>query len=143
MSRPTLYFENGLATISANPADYVHLTYHPGQHSLEDLQAVLHHTGDLLARRCWHRLLEDQRQLTQLTGESQQAATTYWQRQTPCLAQPLCVATVLAQDVFARLAAATLRHELRSTDINYCLFKDSVAANAWLQRQEGCPRPAS
>lgn len=140
MPRSTLYFENCLATISAHPADYVHLIYHPGQHTLTDLQIVLHHTGDLLLRRRWHRLLEDQQQLAQLPGESQQVATAYWQRQTPSLAQSLCVATVLAQDVFARLAAATLRHKLRSTDINYRLFSDSAAANAWLQQQEGCPR---
>lgn len=140
MSPSTLYFENNLASISSHPTGYAQLTYHAGKCALEDLEAVLQHTGNLLQRRRWSRLLEDQQQLVPLTAEQQQVVSEYWQRQTHVLGHSLCVATVLAQNVFARLATATLRHELQTVDISYRLFDDAPTANSWLQRQLRCPR---
>jgi hypothetical protein len=140
MSKPALYFENNLASISSHPAGYVQLTYHAGKCVVEDLEAALQHTGDLLQRHRWTRLLEDQQQLVPLTAEQQQVMSGYWQRQTHVLGHSLCVATVLAQNVFSRLATATLRHKLQTADINYRLFDDASTANSWLQRQSKYPR---
>jgi hypothetical protein len=133
--KPALYFENDLASVSSHPTGYVQLTYHAGKCVLEDLQAVLQHTGNLLERRQWFRLLEDQQQLALLTASEQQVISGYWQRQTHVLGRSLCVATVLPQNVFARLSTATLRHELRTVDISYRLFSDASAADSWLQSQ--------
>jgi hypothetical protein len=124
MSSATLYFENNLASVSSHPAGYVQLTYHAGECALQDLQVVLQHTGDLLQRRRWFRLLEDQHQLVPLTVEGQEV-----------LGHPLCVAVVLAKNVFTRLAAATLRHDLQAADIRYRLFHDAPTADSWLQTQ--------
>jgi hypothetical protein len=135
VSKPALYFENNLASVSSHPSGYVQLIYHPGKCDLKDLQVVLQHTGNLLQRRQWSRLLEDQQQLELLTAGEQQVISGYWQRQTHVLGHSLCVATVLPQNVFARLATATLRHELRTVDINYRLFNEASAADSWLQSQ--------
>lgn len=140
MSKSALYFENNLASISSHPTGYVQLSYHAGKHAQEDLQAVLQHTGDLLKRRRWSRLLEDQQKLVPLTAEEQQMMSGYWQRQTHVLGHSLSVATVLAQNVFSRLATATLHHKLQTADINYRLFDDASAADSWLQRQLKYPR---
>jgi hypothetical protein len=135
MSSATLYFENNLASVSSHPAGYVQLTYHAGECALQDLQVVLQHTGDLLQRRRWFRLLEDQHQLVPLTVEGQEVMAGYWQQQTHVLGHPLCVAVVLAKNVFTRLAAATLRHDLQAADIRYRLFHDAPTADSWLQTQ--------
>ncbi|MGI4738102.1 MAG: hypothetical protein ACRYG7_23280 [Janthinobacterium lividum] len=137
MSLSTPYFENNLASISANPAGYAHLTYHANSCTLNDLQTVLGHTGDLLLHHRWHMLLEDHRQLLSLTAEQQGIMVRYWQQQTRLLGRPLCVATVLARNVFARLSVAALRHELQTTDINYRSFSDPAAASSWILIQIG------
>ncbi len=140
MSISTLYFENGLASISTYATDYAQLTYHPGKHTLEDFWEALQHAGELLQHRRWHRLLEDQRQLAPLTTEQQLVMTRYWQRQTRYLSYPLCVAAVLPRNVFARLAMAALRYSLQTTAIDYRLFTDAAKANSWLQAQASCAR---
>jgi hypothetical protein len=137
MSLATLYFENSLASISAHPAGYAQLTYHAGKCTLEDLRVVLGHTGDLLRRYQWHLLLEDHRQLALLTAEQQEIILQYWQQQKNSLGRPLCVATVLAQNVFARLSVAALRHELQATNINYRSFSDTATASSWILLQVG------
>jgi hypothetical protein len=137
MSRSTLYFENNLASISSYPSGYVQLTYHANTPTLEDLRTVLGHTGDLLRQRRWHMLLEDHRQLVSLPAEQQEMMVRYWQQQPRLPGRPLSVATVLAQNVFARLSIATLRHELRTTGINYRSFGDPAAASSWILMQIG------
>jgi len=137
MPLSTLYFENDLASISSHLSGYVQLTYHPNKYTLEDLRTVLRHTGDLLLQHQWHMLLEDHRQLVLLTAEQQGMMVRYWQQQTRLLNRPLCVATVLAQNVFARLSIAALQHELRATGINYRSFGDSAAASSWILMQIG------
>jgi hypothetical protein len=135
MSTSTLYFENGVASVSIDRDACVHLTYYTGKHMAEDLLEVLQHTGYLLQRRQWHWLLEDQRRLTPLTTEQQLVVARYWQGQARHLSQPLCVAVVQAQNVFARLTAAALRHSLQAAPITYSLFADMEAASTWLRTQ--------
>lgn len=137
MSHFTLYFENSLASISTHTAAYVQLTYHAGTCTEENLREVLQHTGNLLQRRRWHRLLEDQQQLPPLSTEQQLMITRYWKQQMPHLPYSLCVAAVQAQNVFARLAAASLRHALRAAAIDYNAFDTLEAASSWLQTQAG------
>jgi len=137
MFASTLYFENGVATVSIDRAACVHLTYYPGKHTAEDFLEVMQHTGYLLQRRQCHRLLEDQRHLTPLSAEQQLVVARYWQGQACHLGYPLCVAVVQAQNLVARLTATALRHALQAAPIRYSLFTDMQAASSWLQGQRG------
>jgi hypothetical protein len=139
MASSSLYFENNLASISSHPAGYVQLTYQANEYTLEELRIVLGHVGDLLRRYRWHMLLENHQQLVSLSAGQQGMMLQYLQRQTSSLNRPLCVATVLAQNVFVRLAVAALRHKLQTTNtaINYRSFSDTVTASSWMLQVGG------
>ena len=139
MSQSKLYFENALATISEHSEGYAVFTYHAGKRQLSDLQAVLTHTGNLLLRRQWHRILGDQRLMAATTPEESALIAAYWQQQTHVLGHGICVASILAQDVFARLAATQLRAGLKEVNVGYRVFDDEIRANAWLRLQTTCP----
>ena len=135
MIQPKLYFENKIATIAAHPDGYVLFTYQPGKRKPEQLQEVLRHMADLLEARGWHRILNDQRQLEPFTVEETAQAHTFWQQRTQQLGHGLCLASVLAHDVFARLAATSMRQELRDVGLGYRLFDNIPEAGAWLREQ--------
>lgn len=139
MLTSTFYFSNALATIRVHPSEYVHFTYQAGTRESQDVQAVLTHTGELLVNRQWHRLLNDQRLMTPFTSEERTQVFEYWQQQTRRLGYGLCVASILAQDVFSRLAATQLRHELKEANLSYRVFDEEKEAIAWLLQQTERP----
>lgn len=135
MAQSTLYFENNLATISEHPDGYVVFVYRKAKRNVADLKAVLTHTRNLLYRRRWHRILADQRLMEAITPEESAFVAEFWQQETQVLGHGICVASVLAQDVFARLAAAQLRTELGTAHVGYRVFDDEATASAWLREQ--------
>ncbi len=136
---PNSYFENALATVSEHPDDYVVFTYRAGEHNLTDLQQALTYTGNLLYQREWHRVLLDQRLMTTLTPTERAVIAAYWLEQTQPDGYGICVASILAQDVFARLSATQLRAEMQEANVAYNLFADELSASAWLRQQTICP----
>ncbi|MGI4740749.1 MAG: hypothetical protein ACRYG7_36740 [Janthinobacterium lividum] len=139
MVKPTIYFENAVATITECPDGYAIFKYRAGPRKLSDFQAVMTHLSNLLRTRKWHRILGDQRLMTPTTAEENEFITAYWQQQTQVLGHGLCVATVLAQDVFARLAATQLRADLKTANIGYRVFDEETQAGIWLRAQTVCP----
>lgn len=72
----SLYFENAAGRLLEHPDQYVILQYHPGKRAFTDLQALLTHTGILLRRNSWHKLLGDQRLMTPFTEEGSKWEST-------------------------------------------------------------------
>jgi hypothetical protein len=128
-----IYFENPVATLREHPDGYVVFEYHPGPRNFAEFQAVLTHTGNLLRRKQWHKVLGDQRLMTPFTEQETTWITSYWLDHTRHRSGGIYAAVLLANDVFARLAATQLRHEAKAAALTYRLFEDETAAAAWLR----------
>ncbi|MVN78105.1 hypothetical protein GO988_17385 [Hymenobacter sp. HMF4947] len=127
-----IYFQNAAVTLREHPDGYVVFEYKAGKRAFSDLQAVLTHTGNLLHRRGWNKILGDQRLMAPFTEEETTWIMTYWldhNRQRP---GGIYAAVLLANDVFARLSATQLRHEAKAAALTYRLFEEEVEATAWL-----------
>lgn len=127
-----LYFENAAAAVREHPAGYVVFEYKPGKRAFTDLQAVLQHLSNLLRRRDWHRILGDQRTMTPFTEQETAWIVDYWLDVTRQRPGGIYAAVLLAEDVFARLAATQLRHENKQAALTYRLFEDEAEAATWL-----------
>ncbi|MBD2770054.1 hypothetical protein IC235_19370 [Hymenobacter sp. BT664] len=131
---PKLYFENPVGRVLEHPDGYVIFRYNPGKRKLSELQAVLAHTRNLLARNRWNRLLGDQRLMAPFTDEESAWIVDYWldsSRQGP---NGLYGAVLLAHDVFARLSNAQVMHEAKASALTYRVFDTEEAAVAWLKQ---------
>jgi hypothetical protein len=129
-----IYFENAVATVREHPDGYVVFAYHPGPRQFADFQAVLTHTGNLLRRKGWHKILGDQRLMTPFTEEESTWLTTYWLDHTRQRPEGIYAAVLLANDVFSRLAATHVRHEAKAAALTYRLFEHEAEAIAWLHQ---------
>ncbi|RTQ49753.1 hypothetical protein EJV47_13155 [Hymenobacter gummosus] len=123
-----LYFENRAGGVYADPAGFARLVYKPGPRAEG---ALLTHSRHLLARH-HGRMLVDQRLMQPYSPVEQQLVRQEW--------LPLAIeengyrygAVVQAQDVFARLATATVLTQARNSKMTYRYFDDEAAATAWL-----------
>ncbi|MBC6988667.1 hypothetical protein [Hymenobacter sp. BT491] len=128
-----LYFENALGRILEHADGYAWLHYHAGARNLADVQAFLVHTGRLLQRRGWHKMLSDQRLLKPFTEADQALILDYW-RARRVEAGPVTGAVLLSQDVFTRLSFSQIRHQANGV-LAYRLFEKEAEATAWLSQQ--------
>jgi hypothetical protein len=127
-----IYFENAVATLREHPDGYIVFEYHPGPRQFADFQAVLTHTGNLLRRKQWYKILGDQRLMAPFTEQETAWITSYWLDHTRHRPGGIYAAVLLANDVFARLAATQLRHETKAAALTYRLFEHEADAAAWL-----------
>jgi hypothetical protein len=127
-----VYFANSAGRVLEHPAGYAVFEYAPGARQLSDLQALLIHTGQLLRRRQWHRLLGDQRRMTPFTAEESAWILGYWLDPANQHTQALYAAVLLAEDVFARLATTQLINDAKAATLTYHMFDNEPAAAAWL-----------
>lgn len=130
---PQLYFENAIGRLYAHPAGYALLRYHAGTRSLLDVQEFLVHTGRLLQRHRWHKLLSDQRQLTPFTETEQALILDFWQARRFLLGATL--GAVLPSPDPATLASFTHIWEQACGALRYRLFDDEAQAASWLVAQ--------
>lgn len=135
-------FENASARVQEHPAGYVHFTYRPGRRTLDQLEAALTQAASLLEARYWHRILNDQRQVAPFTKAEMAQAHDFWRQRTRQWGHGLWVASILANNLFARIAATTARQRLRQAGVRYQLFEDELPARAWLHQQVVPPPPA-
>ena len=142
MTAPKLYFENDIATISEHPDGYVFFACRPGKRTAAQLQEALRHTASLLQARGWHRVLNDQRLLAPFTPEETAQALAFWQQRTRLLGHGVYLASVLANTIFARIAATSWREQLHEVGLRYALFENEETASAWLRLQVVPPAPA-
>lgn len=129
-----IYFTNPAGRVLEHPAGYAVFEYAPGRRQLSDLQALLTHTGQLLRRRQWHRLLGDQRRMTPFTEEESKWILEYWLDPANQHPRGLYAAVLLAEDVFARLATTQLINDAKAAALTYHMFDNEPAASAWLQQ---------
>ncbi|MGI4834951.1 MAG: hypothetical protein ACRYFK_15975 [Janthinobacterium lividum] len=127
LSAATLRLENAAGQVLTHPTGYVVLIYKPGPRTLPDLQALITRITELLRTYNWYRILGDQRLMAPLTTAQTEWLVHYWQQH-----GPLYAAVILAQDVFARLAASQLKQQISDTGITYRQFADEAAAVRWL-----------
>jgi hypothetical protein len=127
-----IYFQNAAATLREHPNGYVVFEYHAGKRNFTDFQAALTHTGNLLHRRDWNRILGDQRLMSPFTEEESTWVTTYWLAQNRQRPSGVYAAVLLANDVFARLSATQVRHEAKAAALTYRLFDEEAEAASWL-----------
>jgi hypothetical protein len=71
-----IYFKNAAVTLREHPAGYVVFEYHTGKREFADFQAALTHTGNLLHRRDWNKILGDQRLMSPFTEEESTSAVS-------------------------------------------------------------------
>jgi hypothetical protein len=128
-----LHFENAAGQVSAHPAGYVLLTYKPGPRTFTDLQALLSHTGILLRRNNWHKLVGDQRLMAPFTEEERKWIVEFWLASPQQRVGGLYGAIIVAHDVFARLSMSQVMHEAQASSLTYRLFEDLALADAWLR----------
>ncbi len=129
-----IYFENAVAQLREHPAGYVVFEYKPGKRQFAEFQAVLTHLSNLLRRRDWYKILGDQRRMSPFTEQENAWVVNYWLDVTRQRPGGIYAAVLLADDVFARLAATQLRHENKEAALTYRLFDDQQEADTWLRR---------
>ena len=129
-----IYFENAAATLHEHPDGYVIFKYKPGKREFADMQAVLTHLGNLLRLRDWFRILGDQRLMSPFTEKENAWIVNYWLDVTRHRSGGIYAAVLLAEDVFARLAATQVRHQNKAAALTYRVFEQEAEATAWLQQ---------
>ncbi len=130
----SLYFENAAGRLLEHPDQYVIFQYHPGKRKFTDLQALLTHTGILLRRNNWHKLLGDQRLMVPFTEEESKWIVEYWLTGPQQRAGGLYGAILVAHDVFARLSMSQIMHEAQAASLTYRLFENEKEAATWLRQ---------
>jgi hypothetical protein len=130
----SVYFANPAGRVLEHPTGYAVFEYAPGKRQLGDLQALLIHTGQLLRRHQWYRLLGDQRRMSPFTEEESKWILGYWLDPANQQSRNLYAAVLLAEDVFARLSTAQLINDAKASSLIYHLFDNEPEAVAWLLR---------
>jgi len=130
----SLYFENAAGRLLEHPDHYVVFQYHAGKRKFTDLQALLTHTGILLRRNNWHKLLGDQRLMVPFTEEESKWIVEYWLDGPQQRDGGLYGAILVAHDVFARLSMSQIMHEAQAASLTYRLFENEKEATTWLRQ---------
>jgi hypothetical protein len=115
------------------PSDgYVAVTYHPGPRRLGELQTLLGHAKQLLARHGWHKVLGDQRLLSPFTPEERTWLADYWLQISRQRTRVFYGAVLLSQGEYEALTPEQATLEAQESDMTYRLFAEVAMAEAWL-----------
>jgi hypothetical protein len=125
-----LYFENPVGRVWEHPDGYAVVQYHAGKRKMHHLTAFLTHTGQLMARRGWNKLLGDQRLMNPFTDEEAAWIVENWLAKTG----ETYGAVLLPNDVFARLSVSQVMNEAKAATLTYRMFDSEEAAHAWLRQ---------
>ncbi len=126
-----VYFENPVGRILEHPAGFAVVQYHPGARHFSELQAFLTHTGQLLQRRSWNRLLGDQRRLHPFSEQESTWIVDYWLDRPA--GQQIMAAVVLNPEDFAQVPAGLRDQEATAASLTYRFFEEVEQAEVWLQ----------
>ncbi|WP_426060702.1 hypothetical protein [Hymenobacter sp. B1770] len=131
-----LHFKSSVGQVSeqavGRKGGHVVVEYAAGPHRLADLQTMLGHTKQLLARRGWHKVLGDQRLYPTFTPEQSEWLTQYWLQMAQQRSRRLYGAVLLSPEVFAQLPPELALHEGQEAAMTYRFFDNQAAAEAWL-----------
>jgi hypothetical protein len=119
------YFRNAVGHLQAHPlGHYIAVEYYAGPRQPADIEAFLSHTGQLLARWGWDKLLSEKGQMAPLTSVELEWLITFWRSQTQEHTAILYGALLLPHDALARLSWRANKSMMASP------FKESSAASA-------------
>ncbi|GAA4347287.1 hypothetical protein GCM10023185_02260 [Hymenobacter saemangeumensis] len=116
-----------------HPDGYALVQYHAGKRKLHHLQAFLTHTGQLLRRNSWNKILGDQRQMEAFTEEETTWIVNYW-LQAAQRGENIYGAVLLPTDAYAQLSASQVMEEAQAAALTYRVFDDEEAAQQWLKQ---------
>ena len=127
-----LYFENPVGRVLEHPDGYALVQYTGGNRDFATFQAFLTHTGQLLRRQGWHKLVADHRAMQPFSDQERNwlqhhlLASNFGEGNTlygAILVLPH-LAAQLAQTQTSQIAA-----------LAYRVFDDEKVAASWLQHQ--------
>jgi hypothetical protein len=127
-----VYFDNPAGRVLEHPDGYAVIQYHPGPRVLFELQAFLQHTGQLLHRRGWHKLLSDHRAMAPFSAAKRAWILDYWLTRQTAGGTAIVGAGVYPPEHLAQLPAAQRDQPAHLPGITYRLFATPEAAAAWL-----------
>ena len=131
-----VYYENAVGRAVDDPLGFARLTYQTGVRSPDSFHAFLGHVTRLMARRGDGCLLVDQRRMSPFTPDEQMYVIEQWLPRTVQEGGYRYGAVIVAEDVFARLATASVVTAVRELPMQYCYFKQEAEAVAWLLDQQ-------
>lgn len=131
-----IYYENAVGRASDDPLGFARLTYQAGLRPRDSFQALLGHVTRLLARRGDGCLLVDQRRMAPFTPEEQAYVIEQWLPRTVQEGGYRYGAVIVAEDVFARLATASVVTAVRDLPMQYRYFEQEAEAIRWLLDQQ-------
>ncbi|QIX60225.1 hypothetical protein HER32_03075 [Hymenobacter sp. BT18] len=132
---PLIYFANPVGRVIDDPQGFGRLIYQPGPRQTEDFRGFLSHVIRLLASRRGGRLLIDQSQMQPFTTEEQAYMVEEWLPHMVADGGYRYGSVLVADNVFARLATATVITAARGLHLTYQYFEREGDAVAWLLQQ--------
>ncbi len=136
LSTYQVYYENPVGRAVDDPMGFARLTYQAGQRSHGSFIALLGEVRRLMAERKDGYLLVDQRLMSPFTPDEQGYVIQQWLPRLVADAGYRFGAILVAQDVFARLATATVVAAVRDLPITYQFFEQESEAVTWLIAQQ-------
>ncbi|WP_210521355.1 hypothetical protein [Hymenobacter terricola] len=128
-----LYFENPIGRLLEHPDGYALVQYAAGPRDFATFQAFLTHTGQLLRRYGWHKMLADQRAMAPFTEEESHWITNHWLARNASDGYELYGAVVIPSNEYARLALNVVMSTAQHSSLTYRLFEAEPEATAWLR----------
>lgn len=130
-----VHFQNAAGQVLEQPVgSYVLIWYAPGARHFADLQTLLGHAKQLLARRNWHKVVADHRGMEPFTPTEASWVTDCWLSMPRARMQDFYGAVLLPAEVLARIPAAEATGEATANALTYRLFAEEAEAAAWLRQ---------
>ena len=131
-----VYYENPVGRATDDPMGFARLTYQAGLRPKDGFQVLLGQVTKLLTQREDGCLLIDQRLMSPFTPEEQEYVIQQWLPRVVQESSYRYGAVLVAQNVFARLATATVIAAVRDLSITYQYFEQEAEAITWLMSQQ-------
>ncbi|UOQ69228.1 STAS/SEC14 domain-containing protein [Hymenobacter volaticus] len=131
-----IYYENAVGRVVDDPLGFARLTYQSSVRVADSFHAFLGHVTRLMARRGDGCLLVDQRRMSPFTPDEQRYVIEQWLPRTVQEGGYRYGAVIVAEDVFARLATASVVTAVRELPMQYRYFEQEAEAIAWLLHQQ-------
>lgn len=132
-------FMSGAGHVTAEPANFLRITWHQQTRTLADTQALLEQLLWHLQHRGWSRVLIDQTAMAPFDGREQVWVTTDWLPRAVQQGGYRHGAVVVSPAVLARLATAYITTSVQDLPLEYRSFETETEALSWLLAQPATP----
>ncbi len=132
---PTLLFKNNAGEILADPAGFMRSHWGAEPRTLVETQALLNSLSAGLRQYGWSRVLANQVDMLPFSEAEQQWTVQQWLPQAVHEAGYRFGAVVVASNLYARLATASVTTSIQGLPMRYRSFDDETEAIGWLIKQ--------